>query len=219
MILTADKKFYIPNEDKCGWRWGVGYEFKPFLSTMKQINKKNVALDIGAHVGIWSKRLAKEFTKVIAFEPIPQHIECWKTNVMERNAIMNGVAISDKKGTATMKYINYFTGMSTLHYDAEVMAIEFKKLTKEKVVKQPKDVSVNTRTIDSYDLYNVSFIKMDVEGHELQALKGAERTIRNYKPPIYIEIVNKDAYIFLTELGYRQEEDFGNNHYLFKCVI
>ena len=60
---------------------------------------------------------------------------------------------------------------------------------------------------------------MDVEGHELQALKGAERTIRNYKPPIYIEIVNKDAYIFLTELGYRQEEDFGNNHYLFKCVI
>ena len=219
MILTADKKFYIPNEDKCGWRWGVGYEFKPFLSTMKQINKKNVALDIGAHVGIWSKRLAKEFTKVIAFEPIPQHIECWKANMVERNVVLNKVAISDKVGTATMKYINYFTGMSTLHYNAEEMEIEFKKLTKEKVIQEPINVSVETNTIDSYDFNNVDFIKMDVEGHELEALKGAENTIRKFKPPIYIEIVNKNAYIFLTHLDYRQKEDFGNDHYLFKCVI
>ena len=219
MILTADKKFYIPNEDKCGWRWGVGYEFKPFLSTMKQINKKNVALDIGAHVGIWSKRLAKEFTKVIAFEPIPQHIECWKANMVERNVVLNKVAISDKVGTATMKYINYFTGMSTLHYNAEDMDYEFKRLTKEKILQKPEDVIVETKTIDSYNFHNVDFIKMDVEGHELEALTGAENTIRKYMPSIYIEISNKDAYIFLTELGYRQKEDFGNDHYLFKCVI
>ena len=73
MKLTADKNFYIPNEDKCGWRWGVGYEFKPFLSTMKQINKKNVALDIGAHVGIWTLRLSKYFGQVICFEPLLKH--------------------------------------------------------------------------------------------------------------------------------------------------
>jgi len=215
MKLTNDKHFYIPEEDHCGWRWSANYEFNPYLSTIKQIVNKNIALDIGAHVGIWSKRLAYEFTKVIAFEPIPQHIECWETNVLEKNASLNKVAISDRAGTATMKYINYFTGMSTLHYNAEEMEIEFKKLTKKKVIQTPKDISVNTKTIDSYDFHNVDFIKMDVESHELEALKGAEKTIRKFKPPIYIEIVNKDAYIFLTELGYRQKEDFGNDHYLF----
>ena len=156
---------------------------------------------------------------MVSFEPIPQHIECWIRNVKNDNVVLNKVAISDKIGTATMKYINYFTGMSTLHYNAEDMDYEFKRLTKEKILQKPEDVIVETKTIDSYNFHNVDFIKMDVEGHELEALTGAENTIRKYMPSIYIEISNKDAYIFLTELGYRQKEDFGNDHYLFKCVI
>ena len=219
MKLTDDKHCFIPEEDQCGWRWGKGYELNPFLSTMKQIYKRNTALDIGAHVGIWSKRLASEFSDVVSFEPIPQHIECWIRNVKNDNVVLNKVAISDKIGTATMKYINYFTGLSTLHYNAEDMDYEFKRLTKEKILQKPEDVIVETKTIDSYNFHNVDFIKMDVEGHELEALTGAENTIRKYMPSIYIEISNKDAYIFLTELGYRQKEDFGNDHYLFKCVI
>ena len=230
MKLTDDKHCFIPEEDQCGWRWGKGYELDDFEFTMEQIYKRNTALDIGAHVGIWSKRLASEFSDVVSFEPIPQHIECWIRNVKNDNVVLNKVAISDKIGTATMKYINYFTGLSTLHYNAEDIDYQFKiltkkyfnkfkRLTKEKILQKPEDVIVETKTIDSYNFHNVDFIKMDVEGHELEALKGAENTIRKYMPPIYIEISNKDAYIFLTELGYRQKEDFGYDHYLFKCVI
>ena len=166
MKLTDDKHCFIPEEDQCGWRWGKGYELNPFLSTMKQIYKRNTALDIGAHVGIWSKRLASEFSDVVSFEPIPQHIECWIRNVKNDNVVLNKVAISDKIGTATMKYINYFTGMSTLHYNAEDMDYEFKRLTKEKILQKPEDVIVETKTIDSYNFHNVDFIKMDVEGQE-----------------------------------------------------
>ena len=103
MKLTDDKHCFIPEEDQCGWRWGKGYELNPFLSTMKQIYKRNTALDLGAHVGIWSKRLASEFSDVVSFEPIPQHIECWIRNVKNDNVVLNKVAISDKIGTATMK--------------------------------------------------------------------------------------------------------------------
>ena len=115
MILTADKKFYIPNEDKCGWRWGVGYEFKPFLSTMKQINKKNVALDIGAHVGIWTRRLAVDFNEVISFEPMKKHIECHKKNCEEfDNITLVEVAVSNENRFQVMTTKDINSGMSTL---------------------------------------------------------------------------------------------------------
>ena len=56
-----------------------------------------------------------------------------------------------------------------------------------------KRLQINTTTIDStlkeHSLYDrFLFIKLDIEGHELKAIKGAEDTIKNYKPIIIIEL-------------------------------
>ena len=42
--------------------------------------KAALCLDIGSHVGIWSKRLSKDFNKVICFEPLQKHIDCHMKN-------------------------------------------------------------------------------------------------------------------------------------------
>ena len=57
---------------------------------------------------------------------------------------------------------------------------------------------------------------MDVEGHELQALAGAEKTLKEYKPVIYIEITRSNVKQYLIALGYKEVEDFGYNHYLYR---
>lgn len=48
-------------------------------------------------------------------------------------------------------------------------------------------MTVETRTLDSYELNNVRFIKMDVEGHEVAVLRGAAETIQRNHPLLIIE--------------------------------
>jgi FkbM family methyltransferase len=50
-----------------------------------------------------------------------------------------------------------------------------------------EEVSIETRTVDEYAFANVGFIKIDVEGHELAVLHGAEQTIRTQRPCLLVE--------------------------------
>ncbi len=61
------------------------------------------------------------------------------------------------------------------------------------------------RTIDSFGFSNVSLIKIDVEGHEAQVLKGAQETIRRWHPVILVEIWKPNVakvVLILEEFGY-----------------
>jgi len=71
-------------------------------------------------------------------------------------------------------------------------------------------VEVDVRTLDEYDLRNVCFIKIDVEGHELEVLKGGVRTIDRERPTLLVEIEQRHlacpmqvVFDYLGEFGYR----------------
>jgi FkbM family methyltransferase len=206
MKLTKDKKVWIPDGDN--WWWRDGYERKQFLNAMKYVSNRKTALDIGAHVGIWSKRLAELFNVVIAFEPVPEHVECWNENVKKYNASLQEVALSNKAGKVNMKVTGHNSGMSTLEYYA-------------KRIRTSKEISVETKTLDSYHLGIVDFMKIDVEGHEMKMLEGAMTTIQRHSPIIFIEIHKKEktksinAYAFLIGLGYQEVANLGSSNYLF----
>jgi hypothetical protein len=65
------------------------------------------------------------------------------------------------------------------------------------------------RTLDSYALEDVGFVKIDVEGHELAALRGAEQTLRRCRPLVLVEVEDRhrpDAVssvrAFMATMGY-----------------
>ena len=62
----------------------------------------------------------------------------------------------------------------------------------------------NPETLDSFNYKNVGFIKYDIEGYELRAIKGSEETIKKYFPVIVVEQNkgNLDAVELLKEWGY-----------------
>ena len=66
---------------------------------------------------------------------------------------------------------------------------------------------VEAITIDFLDLPGCDFLKIDVEGMELQVLQGAEETIRKYQPVIYAEADREDKkdalFAYLRSHGYR----------------
>jgi len=215
MHLTKDKKIWVPSDDD--WHnWGADWEKIEIDEIMNHhISNWDVALDIGAHVGIWSMSLAEKFKRVYAFEPVPKHIECWKQNMQnftnehsewENVSTLNTVALGHESGTATMIVPNTEnSGRATFVHELFNNKHDFPKL------------EVETRTLDSYEFDQVDFIKIDVESFEHKVLQGAENTIRKHKPIMYIEVCDPEAYKFIENLdiGYKIFYSNGMNR-LFK---
>lgn len=220
MRLTSDKKIFVPDEDDW-YRWGADYEQGEYDNIIKHIPNFDVALDVGAHVGIWTRRLAQKFKTVVAFEPVPKHQECWKKNMenfVKENpdwgnyTTLHNVALGHENGTATMKVPDTTnTGMASLVHEI------YNVRTQERWV-QPgwekfPEIQVKTRTLDSYEFEKIDFMKIDVEWFELRVLQGAEQTIRKHKPVMYVEMHDTQAFNFMMDIncGYRIMEAYGMN--------
>ena len=173
--MKYQRNIWIPEEDNYT-RWSRGFESREY----KKLNLSGqVCLDIGAHVGIWTKRLATDFNEVIAFEPLTKHIECHKKNTEEcDNVTLHEVALSDESITTEMTTRKFNSGMSSL-------------LTTRKF-KDGYKLTVETKTLDSFDFPKIDFIKMDVEGYEEKVIAGGMNTILKHLPKIYMEIWPKN---------------------------
>ena len=83
------------------------------------------------------------------------------------------------------------------------------------------EIEIATRTLDSFNLPKLDFMKIDVEGHEVPLLEGAIDTIDVYAPIIFIEIHDKNrkkdinAYDWLIERGYKEVIAMSSSNYLF----
>jgi len=145
------------------------YELTDYLKAKSYFKQHRLAIDIGAHVGFWSKRLVEDFDIVYAFEPDQEHVECLRMNVSSHRLVVNNTALSHYEGSITFnKYIDN-SGMSRV---------------------SDQGTKVNCKTLDSYRLRCVDFIKIDVEGHELNVLEGSEQTLDLCRPVLFIEILH-----------------------------
>ncbi len=141
---------------------------------------RGTAIDVGANEGLYSYALAKLFDRVEAFEPNEtasadlQDYDCPRIN-------LHRVALSRNEGERTLH-------VPILAYG--VVSSGWGSLERE-ILPPSENVTtqiVQTRTLDSYVFENVVFIKIDVEGHELQVLEGATETIARCRPVILLEI-------------------------------
>lgn len=165
----------------------------------------NTALDIGAHVGAVSIYLARKFERVIAFEAVPSTFEFLRRNTGDlANVTSLNIAAGPASGEIYLSHYPHHGQLSHIAGDTEV----------------PKTLRVGpipVQTIDSLDLADVSFIKIDVEGYELPVLEGAQSTVERCRPLILIEQngneelhfgrPRNEASAFLEKLGMRLHPD------------
>ena len=146
--------------------WGKPtYQFRKFAAVFPHIRNFRHAVDVGAHCGLWSRVLGKVFWKVTAFEPVPEHVECLKLNAPV--ATVEQVALGKDNGTVKMTLGGDNSGNAAVRPDGEVM--------------------FPMRTLDSYNLVEVDFLKIDCEGYEQNVLLGAMETIKRERPAIILE--------------------------------
>lgn len=132
---------------------------------------KGHCLDIGANIGVISQALLANGFTVTAFEPQPAIFDLLRFNCGSANVI--NTAVGSSAGFAQMPKVYYsekgnFGGLG----------IGTKSMY--------GNITVPLITIDSLNL-DVGFMKIDVEGYELEVLLGAANTIARCRPVMYIE--------------------------------
>ena len=178
----------------------------PFL-----VNRDKQAIDIGANKGVYTHLLAKLVPFVHAFEPNPKMFRVL-TRGLPDNARSYEIALSDQSGSGEL-LVPKLQGPTSVRWRA--YANLGASLSRQKVQGEHGVVQIETRTLDSYGLDNVGFIKIDVEGYEHTVLKGAKKTLMHCRPTMLIELEERHTGSTIESLV-EQIEAYGYQAYFLR---
>ena len=220
----------------------VKNNYAPELKLIKEfIINGTDSLDIGVYKGVYSYEISKYAKTVHAFELNPIIFPFLNRNLYKiiNNIKLYNFGLSNQNNKTTLRipirnklakeenYEEFFEmGRATIHDKNEFN--EFRTF------------SVNVKKLDNFQFENpISFIKIDVEGHEVEVIEGAIATINSNKPILLVEIEERyskkkviDTIKFVNALGYRSyyfnEKELINtttltnfetyNNYIFKPI-
>lgn len=174
------------------------------------VKKGDWVVDVGANVGHYTKRLSELVGaegRVIAFEPVPETFALLSSNVQHfahKNVTLINAAVSEKMDIAGISIPTFSSGLVN-YYEAEVGGV------------QEGELSVLALTLDSLlASAPVALMKIDVEGHEAQALAGMKNIIESSRPTIILETRNQEIIDQINALGYNSERLTDSPNVLFR---
>jgi FkbM family methyltransferase len=191
------------------------FEQNLLMRMRKYITPESVVIDAGTNIGnhtIFFSIICN--AKIVhSFEPLKTVFKIFESN-LELNGIKNvmahNVALGECSGFASINGYNSVSVGST--------QFEMNEAGTFKVI-----------TLDSLNLPRVDFCKIDVEGMQLELLKGAQKTLETNRPVIWVEMLNKECAMFgynaerevilpqkmLKDLGYILVEKMSSYDYLY----
>ncbi|HZE13343.1 MAG TPA: FkbM family methyltransferase [Chthoniobacterales bacterium] len=146
-------------------------------------DRNRPGIDVGAKVGMYTYRIRRHSSEVMAFEPIPMLNRLLRAVFEGRRGRIEPYAVSNQRGTAILRLPYDREGRCKYGYSTIEPANRFDP----KTIAHSDAIEVETRRLDDYELPDVGFIKIDVEGHELAVLAGAEATLARHTPNLLIE--------------------------------
>jgi FkbM family methyltransferase len=157
----------------------ISDETQYFIKELKLVEDE-IFIDCGAFIGDTIGdflRYCPEYKQIVAFEPDSKNFEKLKKkyDVNSKITLINA-GTYNKSGEVSFSRLG----------NADSKIIETSELRSNSIV------DIQVMAIDDLNLEKVSFIKMDIEGAELKALKGAERTITKNKPKLAICIYHSN---------------------------
>ncbi|NCC52927.1 MAG: FkbM family methyltransferase [Spartobacteria bacterium] len=160
-----------------------------YTEVKRLVGQGDTVLDVGANLGCISKLLSGLVGKtgcVYSLEPVPQTYALLCNNVrrlyMDNVQPLN-VAASDRPGRVRMVVPTYTGGHENI-YESRISL-------KEGPDDDQHVCMVEARTLDEVtaDISgSISFVKIDVEGHELAVLRGAQQLLARQHPALLIEV-------------------------------
>ena len=181
-------------------------------------SNKLASIDIGVYRGVYTYHLNKYSSHVYAFEAnqlLQENLE--KAFKGIKSITLENFAVSSSSGKSYLKipYRNknisyddpeqkYELGLATIHNKNFLDNKNF------------YEIEINRICLDDYKFkHPIGFIKIDVEGHELEIIKGAEKLISLYKPNLLLEIEERHTGLAPIKI-INQIKEKGYNCYIVK---
>ncbi len=161
---------------------------KAYENEEVKVESKDIVLDCGANIGIFSIYAAKNAKMVYAFEPSKEEIAILPKN--ERLNNCNNIKIIPKAVIDNSRGAKLVLLGTVSNY-----LIDKEKKENEEESDKENILDIETISIDEFvekeGLEKVDFIKMDIEGSEKKALLGAKETLKKFKPKLALSIYHK----------------------------
>ena len=157
-------------------------------------DKSKNALDIGVYRGVYSLKLSQNFKQIHAFEPNPLLFPYLNDNLKKiiKNINLYNLALSDKSGETELKLPVRSRSIFKDNIE-ELYQLGAASIHPENEFENFEKVQVKVEKLDNILIENIGFIKIDVEGHELEVIEGAKETIIKNKPVLLIEIEKRHS--------------------------
>lgn len=209
--LTAYPRLYLLVERFRGW---INWDKRIYLSFVR---RGDVVLDVGANVGshaVFLSHLVRDGGKVFAFEPLTPNVDALKETIRRRSRISNIRIFQTAVGNPGRAPNDVV--ISVPGDDLTQASLRLQAAGSWQGKSSVREYTVSLTSLDAesevQSLAAVDFIKIDVEGGELDVLRGAAKTIRRHHPLIYCELYEKwaasfgytpaDLIEFIRSLGY-----------------
>ncbi|MEZ0610039.1 FkbM family methyltransferase [Fibrella sp. WM1] len=146
-----------------------------FLKRLLKYKHKPTVIDVGANIGEYARYALSinNSAHIHCFEPVSSTFQKLSKNLINTSAILNNVGLSDQRTEASINVYGETWGINSLYALGERVAD----------LAPPRLESIQLSTLDRYvaeaGLTTIDFLKIDVEGHELNVLRGATRTLAN----------------------------------------
>ena len=153
-------------------------------------DKSKDAIDVGVYRGVYSYKLAQNFSLVHSFEPNPLLYPYLIRNLKKiiSNINLYNFALSDINGETKLKLPLRSKSFFKNNIE-ELYQLGAASIHPNNQFDNFKEVIVKMRKLDDIKINNkIGFMKIDVEGHELEVIDGAKNTIVNNMPVLLIEI-------------------------------
>ena len=203
-IRTLGRKFfrltgvksYVRSDGFWWYRWhpdaGIGFveNWEKPLETFL-LRQGYCFVDIGSHVGRWTVRASPFYERIYAFEPDPFTNAVLRRNITRndiRNVAVFATALSNHRGQVALFRFGPLACNSLRQTHVSGQAARPGKL-------------VDVRPLDDFSNYfrKPMVVKIDVEGEELNVLKGAAGTIEKFRPLIVVEVHFADEFVKVLE--------------------
>lgn len=191
--------YLFPSSDTHFERWMLYGEYQAkqrnaLFHYMEEKRNVEYIVDVGGHVGLWSRPMIQRAnTRYIwAFEPNSSVRECYVMNMSRfDNYTIYPIALGDKN---TKGYLNVEKDNSG---NTNIDPI--------------KSGDTEIKTLDSFNLKQIDYMKVDAEGYEYNIVQGAKKTIERCKPFVHLEMktkrmrhTNKDYTKLLNTMNYKE---------------
>ncbi len=195
--MKKHKGWYLPDNDQEMVKHITkkGYQYHARELSLSFVTEFNLAVDVGACIGLWTRYLGEAFKRVVAFEPSAENLPFLKLNTENLNIEIRKHGLGSRHGIVNLVRDNP-TNPTNFQIHTDTMEGE-----KIEIVR-----------LDDIDLKeSINYIKIDVEGYEFDVIQGAKETLLKDRPIITIEQKrlrnNKDRYSaakLLESLGAKQ---------------